>query len=162
MAATDTMLIKRIANLFFLAIALLASAVYVCRHELSDAIYDSLASNDSAIKRKWFPKNGGRFILRPAHNDVSFLRVSPLHVGVTTSLGVPVSFDLTNLGDDNDFPTIVVIMTSHIGKPMRRVVFEPSEYAHDSRFGQQHLELLLQPRSGERGFTVQVLYGNPP
>jgi hypothetical protein len=156
--ATESMLIKRTANLVFLSAALAASAAYVFRAEIVDAVYDSLASNDVAIKRKWSPESGGRFTLRPERNDVAFLRVGALHAGAPTSLGVPVSFDLTNLGDANDFPNIAVVMASAGGRPVRQVVFSPGDYSHDSRFGQQHVELLLQPRPEEHSFTVRVFY----
>jgi hypothetical protein len=156
------MLIKRMSNLLFVSIALAASAGYVYRAEIFDMVYDSLASNEAAIKRKWLPENGGRFMLRPERNDVSFLRIGALRTGAPNSLGVPVSFELTNLGDANDFPNIAVFLVGADGKPVRHLVFSPSEYSHDSQFKQQHVELLVQPRPDEQRFTVQVFYGVRP
>jgi hypothetical protein len=158
--AAEPMVIKRVAHLLFLAIALAAGAACVFRAELSEALYDSLADNDAAVRRTWSPSSGGKFALRPERNDASLLRVGSLHAGAPTSLGVPVSFDLTNLGDANDFPNIAVVMIGASGTPVREVVFRPSDYSHGSRFGLQHVELLLQPRHDERRFTVRVFYGD--
>lgn len=161
-SATEPIPIRRIRNLLFFGFALAASAGYVYRAELSEAVFDSLASNEGAVKRIWFPKSGGRFILRPEHNDPLFLRVGSLRAGAPNSLGVPVSFDLTNLGDANDFPDIAVLMVGTDGWPLRQLLFSPDDYAHDSRFGSQHVELLLQPRLDEHSFTVRVFYTDRP
>jgi hypothetical protein len=149
-------------NLLFFGFALAASAAYVYRAELSEAVSDSLANNEVAVKRSWSPGSGGKFILRPEHNDALFLRVGSLRAGAPTSLGVPVSFDLTNLGDANDFPNIAVSMVGADGRYLRQLVFSPNDYAHDSRFALQHVELFLQPRPNEHSFTIKVFYGDRP
>lgn len=160
--AAESVFARRVSNLFFLGVALAAGTAYVFRAEISDAVFDSLANNEFAIKRKWSPENGGRFVLRSERNDISFLRIAALHVAAPSSLGVPVSFELTNLGDANDFPSIAVVMIGTGGLPARQVVFSPNDYAHDARFERQHVELLLQPHPEERSFKVQAFYEGKP
>lgn len=162
MIATEPIAIKRILNVLFFGVVLAAGAAYVYRAELYDAVLDSLSNNQAAVKRMWSPASGGRFTLRPERNDVLFLRVGSLRAGLPTSLGVPVSFDLTNLGDANDFPNIAVQMAGPDGRLLRQQMFSPDDYAHDSRFESQHVELFLQPQPNERSFTVTVFYGKRP
>ena len=160
--AAEPVLVRRIANLFFLGVILGAGTAYVFRAEISDAVFDSLVNNEAAIKRKWSPETGGRFDLRSERNDISFLRIAALHAAAPTSLGVPVAFELTNLGDANDFPNIAIVMIGAAGLPTRQVVFSPKDYVHYARFERQHVELLLQPHPEERSFKVQLFYEDKP
>jgi hypothetical protein len=162
MIATESTVMKRTMNLVFLGVVATAAALFVFRAELTEAAFDALANNEAAAKLKWSPDAGGKFVLRPERNDTLFLQVGALRSGAATSLGVPVSFDLTNLGDANDFPNIAVVMVGAGGQPLRQVVFSPKEYTHQARFEKQHVELMLQPRPGERSFTVRVFYGEQP
>lgn len=162
MLATESTLIKRSINLLFFGIVLAAAGVYLFRAELAEAVSDGMASNDAAVKRKWLPGDGGKLVLRPERNDPAFLQVGTLRAGAPSSIGVPVSFDLTNLGDANDFPSIAVVMVDAGKRPLRQIVFPPTEYSHDRRFGKQRVELLLQPRPDERSFTVRAFYGDQP
>lgn len=161
MLATESTVIKQTVNLLFIGLIVSAAAIFVFRAELSDVVFDSLANNEAAAKRRWDPGTGGTFVLRPERNDPLFLQVGGLRTGTATAVGTPVSFNLTNLGDANDFPNIAIVMVGAGGHPLRQIVFSPSEYSHDSRFGRQHVELLIQPRPGEHSFAVRVFYGDP-
>jgi hypothetical protein len=160
MLAAESTIVKQAVNLLFIGLVASAAAVFVFRAELSDAIFDSLANNEAAARRNWDPATGGTFVLRPERNDPLFLQVTELRAGIATAAGTPVSFNLTNLGNANDFPNIAIVTIGTDGRPLRQLVFSPKEYAHDSRFGRQHVELLIQPRTGEQSFTVRVFYGD--
>jgi hypothetical protein len=162
MLATESTLVKRAMNLLFLGVLVTATGIYVFRTELADTVSDSFAGNDAAIKRRWLPGTGGKLVLRPERNDEAFLQVGALRSGMPSSIGVPVSFDLINLGDANDFPNIAVVMVGADRRPIRQILFSPADYTHDNRFGHERVELLLQPRAGERSFTVRAFYGERP
>jgi hypothetical protein len=159
---SESILAKRLVNVLFLGVVATAVGIYVFRAELADAVSDNLHTNSAAMRRTWSPGDGGKFVLRPERNDPAFLRVGALHAGRASPIGVPVNFDLTNLGDANDFPNIAVVMTGSGGRQLRQILFSPQDYAHDSRFEKEQIQLLLQPRPEERGFTVRVFYGERP
>lgn len=162
MLATESTLVKRAMNILFLGAVLAAAGIYVFRAELTDTVSDGFAGNDTAIKRKWLPGTRGKLVLRPERNDAAFLQVGALRSGSPSSIGVPVSFDLINLGDANDFPNIAVVMVGADRRPMRQVLFSPADYTHDSHFEHERVDLLLQPRASERSFTVHAFYGDRP
>lgn len=159
---SESNLAKRVISVLFLGVVMTAVVIYIFRAELADAVADKLYTNSAAVRRTWSPGQGGKFTLRPERNDPAFLRVGALHAGRASSLGVPVTFDLTNLGDTNDFPNIAVVMTATGGRPLRQILFSPQDYSHDSQFEKQQVELLIQPRPGESGFAVRVFYGEAP
>jgi hypothetical protein len=159
---SEPFLAKRVVNILFLGVVTAAVGVYLFRSELADAVSDNLRTNSAALRRTWSPIERGKFVLRPVRNDPAFLRVGALRAGRASSIGVPVTFDLTNLGDSNDFPSIAVLMTGTAGQPLRQILFSPRDYSHASRFEKQPVELFLHPRPEERGFTVRVFYGERP
>jgi hypothetical protein len=161
MLAVESTLTRKVVNLLFLGVIVAVSAVYLFRAELADAVVDSLSNNDVAAKRRWTPEVGGRFGLRAERNDAAFVQIDALRAGARSSLGVPVSFDLTNLGDANDFPNIAIVMVGAGSKPLRQILFSPRDYPHKERFEKQRVELILQPRPEELRFTVRVFYGEP-
>jgi len=162
MLATEPTLMRRAINTLFLVVVLTVSVACVFRAEITDAVTDSLARNDAAIKRKWEEGISGRLSLRPQTNDPAFLQVTGLQSGAAMLAGVPISFDLTNLGDANDFPNIAVSMADAAGRPLRQILFSPADYTHGRRFEKERVELLLRPRPEERHFTVQAFYGDRP
>jgi len=162
MLANESSLVKRAVNTLILCAVFMALGIYVFRTEIADTALDSFAGNDTAMKRKWLPGTHGKLVLRPERNDEAFLRVGALRSGSPSSIGVPVSFDLVNLGDANDFPNIAVVMVGADGRPIRQVLFSPADYTHDSQFEHERIELLLQPRASERSFTVHAFYGERP
>jgi hypothetical protein len=159
---SESILAKRLVNVLFLGVVATAVAIYIFRAELADAVSDSVHTNSAAMRRAWSPGDGGKFVLRPERNDPTFLRVGALHPGRASSIGVPVNFDLTNLGDANDFPNIAVVMTGSGGRQLRQILFSPQDYPHGDRFEKEQIQLILQPRPDERGFTVRVFYGERP
>ena len=162
MLVTESTLVKRAMNMLFLGAVLAATGIYVFRAELADTVSDGFAADDAAIKRKWLPGTRGKLVLRPERNDAAFLQVGALRSGSPSSIGVPVFFDLINLGDANDFPNIAVVMVGADRRPVRQVIFSPADYTHDSQFEHERIELLLQPRGNERSFTVHAFYGERP
>lgn len=162
MLATESTLVKHAFNILILGAVLMAVGVYVFRTELADTALDGFAGNDAAIKRRWLPGTRGKLVLRPERNDEAFLQVGALRSGSPSSIGVPVSFDLINLGDANDFPNIAMVMVGGDRRPIRQILFSPADYTHDNQFEHERIELLVQPRAGERSFTVHPFYGNRP
>lgn len=162
MLATEPTLIRRAINTLFMGALLAAAAAYAFRAEITDAVTDGLNKNDAAVKRVWEDGVRGRLSLRPQTNDPAFLQVSGLRAGAATQVGVPISFDLTNLGDANDFPNIAVLTVDASGRPLRKILFSPSDYNHGKRFERDRVELLVRPRPDERSFTVQAFYGERP
>lgn len=160
MLSTESSLLKRLINILFLGIGVATAAVYTFRAELSDTLTDALQARDGAVKRVWSPETPGSMALRPERNDDRLLKVGALHAGTPSSIGIPVSFELTNLGDANDFPNVAVVMIGAAGRETREVVFTPADYTHSSKFETQSIELLLHPRGEERSFTVRVFYGD--
>jgi hypothetical protein len=162
MMASEPTYFKKFFNLLFLAIVVAAAGVYLFRAELSEAVSDAMAKNAAAVKREWAPGSGGVLVLRPEQNDQSLLKVGALRAGAPSSLGVPVSFDLTNLGDANDFPNLAVVMVGADGSARRTIYFTPTDYSHSNRFENERVELLLQPRPDEHRFTIRAFYGDHP
>jgi hypothetical protein len=162
MLATEPTLIRRAMNTLFMGALLCVGAAYVFRAEITDAVTDGLGKNDAAVKRKWEEGIRGKLSLRPQSNDPAFLQVTGLRSGAATQAGVPISFDLTNLGDANDFPNIAVLTVDAAGRPLRQILFSPADYNHGRRFEKERVELLVRPRHEERSFTVQGFYGEHP
>lgn len=160
MLSTESTLLKRLVNILFVGIGIAAAGVYTFRAELSDTLTDALQARDGAVKRVWSAETSGPMTLRPERNDDRLLKVGALHAGAPSSIGIPVSFELTNLGDANDFPNVAVVMIGAGGCETREVVFKPADYTHPSKFDTHSIELLLHPRGDERSFTVRVFYGD--
>lgn len=159
MRVSESGVMRRFIQLVILSLVASVVLMAVFRAELSEALYDSLTNNTGAVKRTWSREMGGALALRPERNDPLFLRVDGLRAGVPSTLGVPVSFELANFGEANDFPNIAVSMAGADGRPLRRIVYSPQDYSHSHRFEKQHVELVLQPGPREVRFTVQVFYG---
>lgn len=162
MLATEPTLIRRAVNTLFVGALLCIGTAYVFRAEITDAVTDSLSKNEAAVKRTWQEGLRGGLSLRPQTNDPAFLQITGLHSGAATQLGVPISFDLTNLGDANDFPNLAVLTVDGGGRPLRQILFSPADYNHGKRFERERVELLVRPRPEERKFTVQAFYGERP
>jgi hypothetical protein len=160
MLATESSGVKKVINLLFVSAVLAIVVAYVFRAELSEAVSDAILDNPAAVKRPWSRDMGGRFSLRPGRNDAALLKVGALRLGQSTSMGVPIAFDLTNLGDANDYPSVGVIMLDANRRALRQVIFSAKDYQHEGRFQTHRVELLLQPRPEERSFTVRAFYGS--
>jgi hypothetical protein len=160
MITTEPTLIKRLANLLFIGIVLAAIGVFIFRSELTEGVSDAMNDNNAmAIKRRWQPNVEGKFTLRTERDDAAFLQVTNLRSGAPTTIGVPISFDLTNLGDANGFPSLAVFMVDAAGQKTRQVDFQPNDYPHSSRFEKERIELVLRPAQHETSFTVHAYYG---
>jgi hypothetical protein len=162
MLVGESTLAKRFVSLLFYGAAAVASTGYVFWHELTDAVTDQLTACDTVVKRRWDRALGGHLSLRPERNDPAFLQVTSLKAGARTPFGIPVSFDLTNQSAANDFPNVAAVMVSSNGQALRQILFSPKDYSHGTRFENEHIELLLQPRGDERSFTIRVFYGERP
>lgn len=162
MMATEPTLIRRSINTLLVGALFAIAVAYVFRAEITDVVTDGLSSNDAAAKRVWVGGLRGRMSLRPQTNDPAFLQITGLRAGAATQVGVPISFDLTNLGDANDFPNIAVVTVDSNSRSLRKILFSPRDYNHSKRFERERIELLVRPLPGERSFTVHAFYGDRP
>lgn len=144
-------------------VAAAASAVLfsIFRHEVMERVADDL-SNGPFVEKRTFSDAGllgaPTFTLRPEQNDIAFVRISNLKTERSTVAGTPISFTLTNLGERNSFPRVRIFLLERSGRPVRQLDFSEKDYVHSGRFDQIEVELLLDLRNGETGFTAQPYY----
>lgn len=161
MLSTESTFFRKIVSLAILTVILGVSIAFVFRPEINDAIVDRFALSENAAAHKWSKGVGGKVTLRPESNDSAFVRVANLRSGTPSRFGVPVSFDLINLGAMNDYPDIGVVMMGMRG-PTRETVYSPQQYAHGKKFEQERIELFLNPKPEETSFTVRAFYQERP
>lgn len=157
---------KSVAETAFVVFAVMFAVGAVFWDQILDSVGDSLNTSKSVVVTsiddvQFLTRRKG-FELRSMRDDIELVKVSDLKAAAPTSVGVPVSFVLTNTGGANEFPSIRIYLTSITGRRVRAIDFRPTDYAHDKRFEVQKVDLLLSRQGGETGFTVEPYYGVAP
>ena len=158
---TESPFLRRMVGILLSLLLLLALASFVFRSEISEAISDSFSNNALAEKRVIDDSQldaVGSYVLRPDRNDVGLIQISRLTTGGATMAGTPIAFTLTNRGESNGFPNILVVLVDKTGRAVRQQIFTEREYVHPARFEEVEVELLLSLQSGETGFTAKPFY----
>lgn len=159
--ATEPASSKKIVSIMLAAAALGLGVLYVFRQEFADSFVESLLSNSTAVRRTVTDDElpaAPKMTLRPPANDIEFVKVSDLKAGPATSAGNSVSFTLRNMGDNNSFPSLEIILINRLGHPVRRVAYAPTDYPHPDKFETNEIQLMIPLQPGETGFTVKPLY----
>lgn len=139
----------------------LVAIFFVFRAEFVNGLTDTVNSNQFAIKGTLSDSaiiHNDHFILRPERNDSGFIQVSNFTSGTPSSLGTPINFEMTNVGDSNDFPNIKVFLVNYSGKIVRIVKFGSNDYQHSDKFEIEKIQVLISLNPGETKFTVQPYY----
>lgn len=161
MLTNESTIFRKLVSIAILAVILSVGFAFAFRSEINDAIVDRFAQSESAAVVKWSRGIRGTVTLRPESNDAAFLRVANLRSGTPSRFGIPVSFDLINLGAMNDYPDLGIVMVGANG-PTRQMTYPSQQYAHGTKFEQERIEIFLQPRPGEYSFTVRAFYQGRP
>lgn len=161
--ANESIAAKRFSGLLLSLAGVVLVGLYVFRAEFAESFVESISSNPNALRRtvqdKELPETP-RLMLRPSMNDIEFVKVSGLKAGPATRAGNSVSFTLENYGDNNHFPSLKIILLDRHGRPLRELVYSSADYQHPDRFEQHEVQLIVQLRPGESGFTVKPFYGD--
>lgn len=163
--ANDSLTAQKYASLIVSLAILGIGTLYVFRAELAESFVDSVSSNATALHRTVADEDlpaSPKMVLRPSQNDIDLIKVTDLKAGPATAAGNSVSFTLGNLGDNNGFPSLKIILINRLGHPLREVIYGPTEYAHPDKFEQNEIQLMIPLQAGETGFTVKPFYKGLP